>query len=351
MAKPKERRQNAAASDELPLFRAAIEAVGDAVIITSPELDLPGPVICYTNAAFTKMTGYTASEVIGRTPRLLQGPKTDRKALDRLRAELASGGSFRGDGLNYRKDGSTFVIDWTVTSIKDASGKVTGWMSIQRDITERRHGEQRQLQLIAELQHRTRNLIAVVASIAQRTLSLRRPMDTAQARLMGRLGTLARVHGLLARRVPDCVTVGDLIRSELDACELSSTRHRIALKGSETTLPDATLQTLALAFHELAVNSHEHGALATNNGRLKISWNVVPVADGGPRLLISWTEDDVATQPDDWNPDARGYGRSIIEQALPHTLQAKILYTLDRSGLCCTIDLPLTGHRSLNSPS
>lgn len=347
MAKPKEVEPNDAAVNELALFRAAIEAVGDAVIITSPELDLPGPVIRYTNAAFTEMTGYAAFEVIGRTPRLLQGPETDRKVLSRLRATLASGETFRGCGLNYRKDGSTYVIDWTVTSIKDASGKVTGWMSIQRDITEQRHGEQRQMQLIAELQHRTRNLIGVVAAIAQRTLSPRRPMHTAQARLMGRLATLARVHGLLARQVPDCATVGELIRSELDACELCSIDNRITLEGPETTLPDATLQMLALALHELTVNSLEHGAFATKKGHLTVCWYTVQVAEA-PRLFLSWTEDAIAPQSADWNPDARGYGRSIVEQALPHTLKANVTYRLNRSGLHSTIDLPLTGHRSFD---
>ncbi|MBL7406405.1 PAS domain-containing protein, partial [Escherichia coli] len=80
---------------------------GEAVLITSADLDAPGPYIEYANPAFTRMTGYEVREAIGRSPRFLQGPQTDAAVLDRMRAALKAGVAFQGEAVNYRKDGST----------------------------------------------------------------------------------------------------------------------------------------------------------------------------------------------------------------------------------------------------
>ncbi len=262
-----------AAADDGPLLRAAIEAIGDAVIITSPELDEPGPIIRYTNPAFTAMTGYAAAEVIGRTPRLLQGPDTDARELRRIRQELTAGGTFHGEGINYRKDGSTYVMDWLITPIRDPAGAVTAWLSIQRDITARKRSERRQSELAAELQHRSRNLLAVVNAIARRTMSASRSVDAFSARLFRRLAALGRVHGLLARPLAESTAIGELVRAELAALEPAPLWANIALDGPAVALPDAILQTLTLALHELAANAAEHGALATGEGRLAVKWH------------------------------------------------------------------------------
>ncbi|MFC6743396.1 PAS domain-containing protein [Methylobacterium tardum] len=78
------------------LFEVALEAIGEAVLITTPEIDAPGPVIVYANPAFYRMSGYTHEEVIGRSPRFLQGPGTDRAMLDRVRKTLSRSASFQG---------------------------------------------------------------------------------------------------------------------------------------------------------------------------------------------------------------------------------------------------------------
>ena len=336
-----------AAADDRPLLRAAIEAIGDAVIITSPELHEPGPIIRYTNPAFTAMTGYAAAEVIGRTPRLLQGPDTDRLELRRVRQELTAGRTFHGEGINYRKDGSTYVIDWMITPIRDPTGAVTAWLSIQRDITARKRGEERQNELAAELQHRSRNLLAVVNAIARRTMSASRSIDTFSARLFRRLAALGRVHGLLARPLAVSTTIGELVRAELGALEPAPPWTAITLDGPNVGLPDAILQTLTLALHELAANAAEHGALATEAGRLSVGWHVD--GDGGPDpyLTLDWVETHIPAPPDDRDPKIRGYGRDLIERALPHTLRATVRYELDRSGLRCVVRVPLTGQRAM----
>ncbi len=334
-----------AAADDGPLLRAAIEAIGDAVIITSPELDEPGPVIRYTNPAFTAMTGYAAAEVIGRTPRLLQGPDTDTLELRRIRQVLTAGDTFHGEGINYRKDGSTYVMDWLITPIRDPAGAVTAWLSIQRDITARKRSERRQSELAAELQHRSRNLLAVVNAIARRTMSASRSVDAFSARLFRRLAALGRVHGLLARSVAASPTIGDLVRDELAALDPAPPWANITLDGPEVALPDAILQTLTLALHELAANAAEHGALATGGGHLAVQWQSDGGGESDPHVTLEWVETGIPPPPADWNPNTRGYGRELIERALPHAVRATVLYELDRSGLRCIVRVPLMGHR------
>ncbi|MDQ3813418.1 MAG: ATP-binding protein, partial [Armatimonadota bacterium] len=85
--------------------------------------------------------GYTVEEVMGRTPRILQGPKTDRAVLDDLRHRLEQGQGFHGEAINYRKDGTEFILEWMITPIHDESGATTHFIAIQRDITERKQAE------------------------------------------------------------------------------------------------------------------------------------------------------------------------------------------------------------------
>jgi two-component system sensor kinase FixL len=141
------------AEEALRLVQTAIEQVGDSVVITDAQIDLPGPRILYVNPAFERMTGYDEAEVIGRTPRLLQGPGTDRAVLDRVRASLEAGESFHGQTVNYRKDRKPFHVEWHIAPIRNDRGQVTHWVSIQRDVTERRRQEELQRRHQAELAH------------------------------------------------------------------------------------------------------------------------------------------------------------------------------------------------------
>ncbi len=127
---------------ELSLLESAIKNDYDAIIITELTIESPGPRIVYVNPGFTQMTGYTREEVIGKTPRILQGPKTDRETLDRLRQALKEGKSFFGKTVNYRKDGSEFINQWDIHPLEDEDGNITHWVSYQHDITERKRAEE-----------------------------------------------------------------------------------------------------------------------------------------------------------------------------------------------------------------
>jgi PAS domain S-box-containing protein len=123
------------------LMSAAVQETFDSIIITTADLKQPGPQIVFANDAFTKMTGYTAEEVIGKTPRILQGPDTDRSLLNQLTHALEQQLPFQGETINYRKDGSQFTVEWDITPIHDYSGAITHYVAIQRDVTERRRIE------------------------------------------------------------------------------------------------------------------------------------------------------------------------------------------------------------------
>lgn len=145
-------RKDAQADQELLL--QAVQEAHEALVITEVHLDLPGPRIEYVNEAFTRITGYQPQEVIGQTPRMFQGPKTDRRVLKRMRTQLAQYKEFEGETVNYRKDGSPFILAWTVAPVRDVHGRVTKWISTQRDVTERRRLERETLNISAREQRR-----------------------------------------------------------------------------------------------------------------------------------------------------------------------------------------------------
>ncbi|NES20713.1 MAG: PAS domain S-box protein [Symploca sp. SIO3E6] len=129
-------------SEQVRLLQSVVVNTNDAVIITEAEpIELPGPRILYVNQAFTTMTGYSLEEVLGQTPRLLQGPKTDRNALARVRSALSCWESITVELINYRKDGTEFWVEFSVVPVADQQEHYTHWIAVQRDITERRRTE------------------------------------------------------------------------------------------------------------------------------------------------------------------------------------------------------------------
>jgi PAS domain S-box-containing protein len=129
------------AEEALRLLGSAVEQSKESIVITDAHLDLPGPAIVFVNPAFTQMTGYTAQEVMGQTPRILQGRDTDKTVLSQIRQTLMRGDPFEGEAINYRKDGKEFNLQWHIAPIRNAAGAVTHFVAIQRDITARKRLE------------------------------------------------------------------------------------------------------------------------------------------------------------------------------------------------------------------
>ncbi len=126
----------------LTLLESVILNANDAVVITEAEpVELPGPHIIFVNDAFSKMMGYSRNEVIGKTPRILQGPKTDLKKLKSVRAALKRWEPVRMELINYRKDGSEVWIELSIFPVTDTLGHYNYWVGIQRDVTQRKQTE------------------------------------------------------------------------------------------------------------------------------------------------------------------------------------------------------------------
>lgn len=123
--------------DDVPdrVFATAAEEAFHSIMITEGGSHADGHKIVFVNKAFTQMTGYTPDEVIGKTPRFLQGDKTDKAVVDQLAKDLETNRDFHGRTINYRKDGSEFMIEWKVFPITDSEGSVTHHVAVQRDIT------------------------------------------------------------------------------------------------------------------------------------------------------------------------------------------------------------------------
>lgn len=124
------------------LLARSTHVVSNAICITDADLDEPGPRIVYVNPAFEAITGYTHDEVVGRNPRFLQGPLTDRTVTDRLRSDLVAGRPFQGETWNYRKDATAFRVAWRIAALRDEDGRITHYVAAQDDVTALRQAEQ-----------------------------------------------------------------------------------------------------------------------------------------------------------------------------------------------------------------
>ncbi|HEY4560643.1 MAG TPA: PAS domain-containing protein [Lysobacter sp.] len=222
-------------------------------------------------------------------------------------------------------------------------GRPVRMIGAMMDITERQEWTARQAVLIAELQHRTRNLMGVVRSMADKSIATSSDLADFRSRFRDRLDALARVQGLLSRLDEhDRVPFDELIHSEFAAVGGDG---RLTLEGpSGIRLRSSTVQTLAMALHELATNAVKYGALGQRGAHLAVTWtHESDGPQGKPWLHIDWRETGVRMPPPrDAAAPGGGQGRELIEQALPYQLSARVLYELGEDGVHCRISLPVS---------
>ncbi|WP_245496648.1 HWE histidine kinase domain-containing protein [Lichenibacterium ramalinae] len=320
---------------DLSVLLAAIEASSEAILITSAELDHPGPYIEYANPAFTRMTGYEPGEVLQRTPRMLQGPRTERGVLDRMRATLVRGETYQGEALNYRKDGTTYMVEWLIAPVRDAGGRITRWISAQRDITERRASEDRQDLLVRELHHRVRNTLATVQAVLNASLRSSVSMAEFSRSFGGRLDSLAKTHAMITEDRTQVVSFEDLLRAELHDMPGHA---RIALQGPPALLPSELAVPVGMALHELTANALRHGALGHADGRLEVRWSLE--GEGADRTLRwTWNEHDGPPIP---LPTREGFGIGLLKQLLSYQAHGTVDVAFDPDGLRVTVAMPLS---------
>lgn len=224
-----------------------------------------------------------------------------------------------------------------VPTPNDGEGAVE-WVGTSGDIQQMRGLQDRQQVLLAELQHRTRNLLAVVHALARQTLRGSTSLDAFATEFEGRLAALSRVQTLVASTDVDRISLRGLLEAELAAHgAVGSTSVRIA--GPDVMLPTAAVQTLALALHELATNAVKYGAIGQPQGQLDVSWRMEELAAGPRQLVLEWAETGVAMP--DIAAARKGYGSELIERALPYQLQAETRLDFRDDGVHCMIAVPL----------
>jgi PAS domain S-box-containing protein len=205
------------------------------------------------------------------------------------------------------------------------------WMGTSTDVHDLRRALERQHVLIRELHHRTRNLLGVVNAITHQTLSRSRNVEEFADRFYNRIAALGRVHSLVARADEVELALRELIETEIMA-HATDADQRIVIAGPPVALNEKASETLGLAVHELATNAVKYGALASPTGKLHVSWSI----DEGP-LVLDWRETGLEAPPQIAN---RGYGRELIEVALPFALGAQTRWDCRPNGIECRIELP-----------
>jgi PAS domain S-box-containing protein len=289
--------------------------------------DLP---IVLVNKAFLDLTGYQAEEVIGRNCRFLQGEGTLPAAIAEIRAGLAQECEIEVEVLNYRKDGSSFWNKLHVSPIYDDEGLLIYYFASQIDVTEYRKIqslEASEHRLLMEVDHRAKNVLAVVDGIVR----LSKSDDAAlyAAAVQKRVQALARAHTLMAERGWHEVALEQLIRGQVQ--QFSS--DRIAISGPEVMVSAVEVQPLALAFHELAVNAAVHGALSSTDGRVSISWTPTPQYGG---FQLTWLE--AGSQPSERHQP--GFGTVMVDAMVQKQLGGVLTRQWHEDGLEVRISLP-----------
>ncbi len=240
-------------------------------------------------------------------------------------------------------DGTIRWLDAQGRFFYESDGTPVRMIGVMQDVTERRHWQERLQILVGELQHRTRNLLRIVRSVADRTIAGSADLATFRESFLDRLDALARIQGLLSRLGDhDRVTFDDLLSAELSAMDDGS--GRVVLDGPKgIRLRSSTVQILAMALHELATNAMKYGALRHQGAQLSIRWwRGEADARGRPSLNIEWIESGVPMGTQDIDKLERGQGRELIERALPYQLDAETRYELHSDGIRCAIALPVS---------
>lgn len=213
-----------------------------------------------------------------------------------------------------------------------------------------RESEGQQRVLVGELQHRTRNLIAVIRSMVESTVMSSADLGDFQERFSSRIAALARVQGLLSRLEGiERISFDVLLAAELSA--LIGESERISLSGpSGIALRSSTVQTFALALHELTTNAIKYGALnpAQVQGRLNITWALrLEGRERRPWLFLDWHEHGVKMSETAEHPATKGSGRELIERALPYQLDAETSFAMGDDGVHCTIAIPVSNRQTM----
>lgn len=306
-------------------FRRIFEQTSD-LIITA---DL-NQVITDCNPSAATAVGLTRSQAIGRRISDFISAEDFARTTSMLGQKLEEGGTTRYDVRVRGSDG-----DWLFWEINSGltygdDGKPVGLHVVGRDITERMRFERHQQMLVGELNHRVKNSLAIVQSLAHQTFRADASPADSIARFESRLQALAAAHNLLTRKNWESASIGEIVEEALRAFCVPGRCHA---NGPQIIVPPSTAVALALATHELATNAAKYGALSNDVGQVSINWS----ADAETFTFV-WREEGGPQV----NPvSTSGFGTKLIKRTLASELGGTAELVFDPQGLVCTVQAPL----------
>jgi len=293
------------------------------------------------NEAYLKITQRDREELLGRYVFEAFPEAPDRLALFREAFERALAGVANvlaktafsiprpaAEGGGYRRA----VWTCTHTPVHDDRGLVIGLVQQALDVTGRVEVEQRNRVISAELDHRVKNMLAVVQSVGRMTARGATSVDQFLATFNARLGAMGRAHELLANSRWDGASLGELIERELSLYRHDGA-NPLTVDGPDVKLPPAAAQTLSMCIHELATNAAKYGALSHPDGRLSVTWR----REDGGGCVIEWRESGIGGVA---APARRGFGSAIIDEMTPSQLGGTVERRFEPDGLACFIQVP-----------
>jgi PAS domain S-box-containing protein len=234
-----------------------------------------------------------------------------------------------------RPHGRQVWLEETSRAEFDAAGRYLRLKGLTLDITERKRAEEHQDWLIAELDHRVKNVLARVAVVAMFTREGSNSMDEFAQALNRRIQSMADAHALLSQSRWRGVGLTDLVRRQLAPY---SANANTTIGGPDVTLTAAATQAVAMVLHELVTNAVKYGALSTSGGRVSVSWDRRQNGDGRTLVVIEWRE---LGGPPIMAPIQSGYGTSLIRDLIPHELGGTADLEFASDGVCCRVEIPI----------
>jgi PAS domain S-box-containing protein len=290
------------------------------------------------NRGATVLFGYTEAEALDAPVDLLIPPQHLTEAENQTGVfDLAMAeGQVRLDTIRRRKDGSLVDVSVSATRMTDAAGRVLGVSVIFRDITERKRWEEHQQLLINELNHRVKNTLATVQSIASQTLRNTGTAAEAKEAIEGRLIALSRAHDVLTREHWEGADLYEIVEQAV-APYSNRSEDRLHLSGPRARVSPRMALALAMALQELATNAVKYGALSTATGAIRINWEV----EGSAPAIgfhLRWEE---TGGPPVQAPVRRGFGTRLIERSLAQDLNGDVRIEFAPTGVICTVHAPI----------
>lgn len=236
-----------------------------------------------------------------------------------------------------RRDGRVIWISVRSSPVRDASGRLLYLVRVVQDITERKAAEQRQRLLMDELNHRVKNTLATVQSLAAQTARAAVTPAAFRERFEGRLIALSKAHDQLTMHHWESADLRELLSGSL-APYAGATPDRVVLRGEDVVLRPRAVLTLAMAVHELTTNAAKYGALSAPGGRVEVQWRPVLAESGHWYLQIEWIEQG---GPKVIEPEQHGFGTKLIEGSIAAELGGEARLVFQSSGLRCEISMPM----------